>query len=182
MLWFCREYRKGTAAVSKARRKPWCSVSSACSYIFGRIYQLVYAEFQNRPSYSHAKGFCRRMTSPQITSHTSRATDTNFALYKQVPAEINVFNDACTKPLAKAPRCLSLVPPRSRSVRHAPALPTAKLEGQKQDSAGGAFENLPTDTAPGRGILALGDGANLIRPGPRITFIYSGAELPPLRK
>lgn len=58
----------------------------------------------------------------------------------------------------------------------------SKLEVQKQDSVGGAFENLPTDTAPGCGILALGDGENLIRSGTRITFIYSGAELPPLRK
>lgn len=58
----------------------------------------------------------------------------------------------------------------------------SKLEVQKQDSVGGAFENLPTDTAPGCGILALGDGENLIRSGTRITFIYSGAELPSLRK
>jgi len=66
-------------------------------------------------------------------------------------------------------------------VRHAPALVSAKLQEQKQDSVGGAFENLPTDTAPGCGILALRDGENLIHSGPCMTFTYSGAELPPLK-
>lgn len=58
----------------------------------------------------------------------------------------------------------------------------SKLEVQKHDSVGGAFESLPTDTASGCGILAFGDGENLICSGTCITFIYSGAELLPPRK
>lgn len=75
-------------------------------------------------------------------------------------------------------------PGASKELQHETLTRTSepKLKVQKEDSFGGAFESLPTDTAPGCGILALGDGENLIRSGTRITFIYSGAELPPPRK
>lgn len=86
------------------------------------------------------------------------------------------------KPLEKAPWFLSLVHPRSRSVRDAPARWSESPKEQKQDVVRGAFDSVSMDPAPGYGILALGDGENLIRSGPHITFIYSGAQLPPLRK
>lgn len=66
-------------------------------------------------------------------------------------------------------------------MRDAPALWSESPKEQKQDVVRGAFESAPMDTAPGYGILALGNGENLIRSGPHITFLHSGAELPPLR-
>lgn len=45
-------------------------------------------------------------------------------------------------------KSISLVHPRSCSWRHTLAILNANIEEQKQDSLGGAFENLPMDTAP----------------------------------
>lgn len=64
-------------------------------------------------------------------------------------------------------------------MRNAPALLNAKEEEQKWDLVGGAFET-PMDAAPGAASWL--DGENLICSRPHITFIYSAAELPPLRK
>lgn len=146
----------------------------------------MYAEFQNRSSYSQAEGYCKRVTALQSTSYTYGAPDTNFALYNPVQIEINIFSIRLPTTRAQNPskRPLGAFLGASKKLQPEPLTSTSesKLEMQKQDWVGGAFESLPTDTAPGCGILAPGDGENLIRSGTRITFIYSGAELPPPRK
>lgn len=122
----------------------------------------------------------------QSTSYTYGAPDTNFALYNQVQIEINIFSIRFPMTRAHNPskKPSGTFPGASKKLQHETltSISESKLEMQKQDSVGGAFESLPTDTAPGCGILALRDEENLIRSGTRTTFIYSGAKLPPPRR
>lgn len=147
--------------------------------VFGGIHKLGYVELQSRPSYSQAEGFCRRMTSPQSASRPSGTINTNYAPCQRAPVGRNLFSPGLPRMCAqnhqqKPFRGFSLLHARSHSMRCSPRF---LVRAGGADLAGEASGCHPLAMA-----LCLSRTGKTAMSGPRIAFIYLGAEFLPLSK
>lgn len=129
--------------------------------VFGGIHKSGYVELQSRPSYSQAKGFCRRITSPQSASRPSGTINTNYAPCQRAPVGRNLFSPGLPRMCAqnhqqKPFRGFSLLQARSHSVRCSPRFLVRAQELEVLTWLEGPLDITPWPwhpASPGRGKL-----------------------------